>query len=162
MISTCKAGDTNHTYYYPLTWPECCLDSIEIQPDMDPCQPNLLDPATFQHRLQQILDAPTQSEHNALSTLYGISRPSMLPHLGMLPFPQCLPADSMHLPCLNVPDLLIGLYQGQIHGREPCTWAVLVGSTWQALFISMGCHLPYPRGYYQRMSGVCIACWWLG
>ena len=70
----------------------------------------------------------------------GISKPSILSGLQSklsLPIPKCFTVDLMHLLYLNLGDLLISLWRGQLRcdptdSKADWDWAVLTGDVWTA------------------------------
>jgi hypothetical protein len=68
----------------------------------------------------------------------GISKPSIFTGLkNPLGIPGCFPLDMMHLICLNIPDLLLSLWQGILKcdnkdNISTWDWVKLTGDTWKA------------------------------
>lgn len=75
-------------------------------------------------------------EKHRLAT--GICKPSLMSGLHSsccLPVPTGFSLDSMHLPALNVPDVLLNFYRGTFKcdpndDKSTWTWAVFVGDVW--------------------------------
>ncbi|KAJ7071905.1 hypothetical protein B0H15DRAFT_965693 [Mycena belliarum] len=78
----------------------------------------------------------TEYEERRLET--GISKPSIfsgLPDEHTLGLPDAYSLDFMHLPTLNLPDLMIPLWRGKFDcdktdSTDSWDWAVLIGETW--------------------------------
>jgi hypothetical protein len=82
--------------------------------------------------------SPNEVQYVKRRLATGISKPSIF--LGLyeaktLGVPGCFGSDIMHLLLLNIPDLLINLWQGTfdcdtMDNCESWDWAVLCGTTW--------------------------------
>ena len=93
----------------------------------------------YERNLALVLTSTSERQYriNRLST--GISRPSIflgLQDTKMLPIPHVFPLDVMHLVSLNLSDLILGLWRGQID-RDPQDnniwyWATLKDRNWEA------------------------------
>ncbi|KIY51705.1 hypothetical protein FISHEDRAFT_64061 [Fistulina hepatica ATCC 64428] len=102
---------------------------------------------------------PTQYERNRLAT--GISKPSILsglPPLRNLGIPGMFTGNCMHLPCLNLPDLLIPLFRGLFkcdkNGNDSVAswqWAVFkFYAIWQTHGKEVATMMPYIPGSFGR------------
>jgi hypothetical protein len=100
-------------------------------------------PATSTHKYSQnlahVMQSPNETQYKMQHKQMGISKPSLfsgLPTNWHLPIPGCFPADLMHLVSLNLRDLLINLWCGNLDcnqgdNHDTWDWAVLKGEIWQ-------------------------------
>ena len=122
-------------HYYPaLLKPNDCNhrgsnhDDIDINTLSDP------DEQTYQANLRLLLSSTSSDEHARNRRETGISKPSIFQGLGrILPLPRCFPGDLMHQPVINLCDLLISLWRGQmkVYGldkKDTWDWAVFMDS----------------------------------
>ena len=122
-------------HYYPvLLKPDDCdhcgsnHNNININTINDP------DDKKYQTNLRLLLSSTNADEHarNRLET--GISKPSIFQGLNrILPLPRCFPGDLMHQPVINLCDLLLSLWRGQmkLYGsdkKDTWDWAVFMDS----------------------------------
>lgn len=99
----------------------------------------------------------TQYEKQRLET--GICKPSIfsgLPPKHILGLPGCFAGDAMHLPALNIPDLLIPLWRGLFDcdkndDKDSWDWAVLKNAEdWKEHGKQVACATPYIPGSFDR------------
>ena len=122
-------------HYYPvLLKPNNCNhrgcnhDDIDINAVSEP------DSEQYQTNLLLLLSSTNSDEYTNRRRETGISKPSIFQGLSrVLPLPRCFPGDIMHQPVINLCDLLISLWRGQmkVYGldkRETWDWAVFMGS----------------------------------
>ncbi|KIJ12680.1 hypothetical protein PAXINDRAFT_14442 [Paxillus involutus ATCC 200175] len=88
----------------------------------------------------------------------GIFKPTIF--LGFRPdrilgIPTCFGSDIMHLPSLNIPDLIINLWCGVFtcdagDDKQTWWWATLVGEVWKSLGKAVADTRPHLPGSYDR------------
>jgi hypothetical protein len=103
---------------------------------------NLSEPSCeiYETELSKIIQATDQNDYEKKRKETGISKPSILSGLVKsltLPVPLCFSIDLMHLLCLNIGELLIPLWRGQLKcnptdKKDSWDWATLVDDTWIA------------------------------
>ena len=114
-------------HYYPaLLKPRDCdhrgsnHDDININTLRGP------DDKRYQTNLRLLLSSTNLDQHAHNRRETGISKPTIFQGLGrILPLPRCFPGDLMHQPVINLCDLLISLWRGQmkLYGSdEKATW----------------------------------------
>ena len=125
-------------HYYPvLLKPNDCdnrhgcnHDDINVNDIGDP------DTEKYQADLHLLLSSTNSEEYKNHRRETGISKPSIFQGLHrILPLPRCFPGDIMHQPVINLCDLLISLWRGQmnVYGRDK-------KDTWDwAVFMDNGC-----------------------
>jgi len=101
---------------------------------------NLTEPscAIYETELQKIIHATDQTDYEKKRKETGISKPSILSGLVKsltLPVPLCFSIDLMHLLCLNIGELLLPFWHGQLKcdptdKKDSWDWATLVDDTW--------------------------------
>ncbi len=121
--------------------PDIDINSI-IMPSLD----------EYNERLHHILGSKSTHKYECCHRETGICKPSIVSVLPKtVPVPKCFPADTMHLFGLNISQLLISLWHGNIdHVRDndPTTWPFAVlhdNVVWQAYGVSVtgaGLYLP--------------------
>ena len=108
-------------------------------PDVDLRTLTRLSPEQYQEQLSAVVDSLDQNDYKKNRKESGISKPSILSGLFsdyIFPIPSCFTIDIMHLFCLNIGDLLIQLWQGELKidleadKKSDWTWATLVGDAW--------------------------------
>ena len=116
-----KPADCNH--------PGCSHNDIDINTISSP------DDKKYQANLRLLLSSANSDQHAQRRRETGISKPSIFQGLGtrILALPGCFPGDLMHQPVINLCDLLISLWRGQmkVYGsdkKETWDWAVLMDS----------------------------------
>ena len=138
-------------HYYPvLLKPNNCNhrgsnhDDIDVNTLSDP------DEQTYQANLHLLLSSTSSNEHACNRHETGISKPSIFQGLGqILPLPRCFPRDVMHQPVINLCDLLILLWRGQmkvysLDKKETWDWAVFMDSGhWKEHRGEVACMSPF-------------------
>jgi len=109
-------------HYYPVLLkpndcnrPGCSHNDIDINTISDP------DDKKYQEKLHLLLSSTTPDEYARYRRETGISKPSIFQGLcRILPLPRCFPGDIMHQPVINLPDLIISLWRGQmkLYGQD--------------------------------------------
>ena len=88
----------------------------------------------YQSNLRLLLSSTNPSEHANYRRETGISKPSIFQGLSrILPLPKCFPGDLMHQSVINLCDLLISLWRGQMKAygsdqKDTWDWAVFMDS----------------------------------
>ena len=122
-------------HYYPALLkpndcdrPGCSHDDIDINTIRDP------DDKRYQANVRLLLSSTTSDQYARNRRETGISKPSIFQGLGrILPLPRCFPGDLMHQPVINLCDLVISLWRGQmkLYGldkKSTWDWAVFMDS----------------------------------
>ena len=129
-----KSG-TGHYYPVLLKPDDCGPDDRGCNhDDIDVNNINEPDDKQYQANLQLLLSSTSSNEHARNRRETGISKPSIFQGLGrILPLPKCFPGDLMHQPVINLCDLLISLWRGQMKAygsdkKESWDWAVFADS----------------------------------
>ena len=101
---------------------------------------NLTEPSCeiYETELRKIIQATDQNDYEKKRKETGISKPSILSGLVKsltLPVPLCFSIDLMHLLCLNIGELLLPLWRGQLKcdptdNKDSWDWATLIDNTW--------------------------------
>jgi len=126
-------------HYYPvLLKPNdcnrrgCSHNDININTIGDP------DDKKYQEKLRLLLSSTNSDEHARYRRETGISKTSIFQGLyRILPLPRCFPGDLMHQPVINLPDLIISLWRGQmkLYGqdkKDTWDWAIFMdGGRWK-------------------------------
>ena len=92
----------------------------------------------YEVQLAKIVLATDQADYEKKRKETGISKPSILSGLVRkftLPVPLCFSVDLMHLLCINIGELLIPLWRGQLKcdsndDKDTWDWVKLIGNTW--------------------------------
>ena len=122
-------------HYYPtLLKPKDCDHPGSSHDDIDINAINDPDSEKYRSNLQVILSSTSADQYarNRLNT--GISKPSVFQGLRqILPLPTCFPGDLMHQPVINLSDLLVSLWRGQMKAygtdeKSTWDWAVFMES----------------------------------
>jgi len=109
-------------------------------PDIDIRNLTEPSPEIYKTELSKIIHATDQNDYEKKRKETGISKPSILSGLVKsfaLPMPLCFSVDLMHLLCLNIGELFIPLWRGQLKcdptdEKDSWDWATLVDDTWIA------------------------------
>ena len=108
-------------------------------PDIDINSITTPSPDEYNERLRFVLGSASTREYERRRKETGICKPSIVSALPKaIPILKCFPADTMHLFALNISQLLISLWRGNIdHARDddPSTWSFAVlrdNAIWQA------------------------------
>ncbi|KAF9642967.1 hypothetical protein BDM02DRAFT_3104994 [Thelephora ganbajun] len=122
-------------HYYPALLKPCDCDhrgsnhdDINVNTISGP------DHKKYQANLQLLLSSANSDQHAQHRRETGISKPSIFQGLSrVLPLPRCFPGDIMHQPVINLCDLLISLWRGQmkLYGsdkKDTWDWAVFMDS----------------------------------
>ncbi len=95
-------------------------------------------PEVYQAGLAKVIASRDQTDYERNRKTTGISKPSILSGLNpklMLGIPKCFTVDLMHLLFINLGELLIPLWRGQLRcdptdSKATWDWAVLTDDTW--------------------------------
>jgi hypothetical protein len=122
-------------HYYPaLLKPSDCNHPGSSHDDIDINAINSPDDKRYQGDLRLLLSSTNSDQHAQRRRETGISKPSIFQGLDrILPLPKCFPGDLMHQPVINLCDLLISLWRGQmkVYGTDnkaTWDWAVFMDS----------------------------------
>ncbi|KAJ7088471.1 hypothetical protein B0H15DRAFT_939305 [Mycena belliarum] len=93
----------------------------------------------YQTNLIFLSEAKNEAQYNNRRLETGISKPTIFSGLHpdhILGIPDIFGIDTMHLPCLNLPDLLIPLWRGLFEcdksdDKSTWEWIVLIADTWR-------------------------------
>jgi len=96
-------------------------------------------PEIYTANLQLVVASQDQNDYERNRKATGISKPSLLSGLVpalMLPIPLCFSVDLMHLLFINIPDLLVSLWQGKFKcedtdDKATWDWVKLIGPVWK-------------------------------
>jgi hypothetical protein len=84
----------------------------------------------YNKRLHHVLGSTSVREYEHCCRETGICKPSIIFALPKtIPVPKCFPADTMHLFGLNISQLLVSLWRGNIdhvQNNDPITWPFAV------------------------------------
>lgn len=89
--------------------------------------------------LHSVMSSRSHADHQVRRRETGISMPSFfsgLPAGRICPVPRCFSSDQMHRDALNIPDLLLNLWHGNLKcdpadDKSSWDWAVLTGDVWK-------------------------------
>ena len=123
-------------HYYPVLLkpnncnnrPGCNHNDIDINTISGP------DDEKYKANLHLLLSSTNSDQYKNHRRETGISKPSIFQGLHrILPLPKCFPGDIMHQPVINLCDLLISLWRGQMNvngsdKKSTWDWAVLMDS----------------------------------
>ena len=122
-------------HYYPALLKPCdCNHRGSNHDDININAINPPDDKKYQGNLRLLLSSTNSDQHAHHRRETGISKPSIFQGLGrILPLPRCFPGDLMHQPVINLCDLLISLWRGQMKSygsdnKANWDWAVFVDS----------------------------------
>jgi len=122
-------------HYYPaLLKPNDCDHRGSNHGDIDINTIGSADAKKYQANLRLLLSSTNSDQHAQHRRETGISKPSIFQGLSrVLPLPTCFPGDLMHQPVINLCDLLISLWRGQmkVYGldkKDNWDWAVFMDS----------------------------------
>ncbi len=113
-------------------------------------------PERYAENLKYVVTSPNKTRYNERRKATGICKPTIFSGLSRrLQIPKCFGLDVMHLPAINIPDLLLGLWRavfecGKGDDRSTWTWAVLVGGTWKDHGKQVAQCTPYLPGSFDR------------
>lgn len=107
-------------------------------PDTDIRRISIASVEKYQEDIQDLLTSQSTAEYERKRKQTGLSKPTLLSGLDpnlMFPPPRCFVLDLMHLLQLNIPELLIDLWRGNIKceptdNKQTWAWMKLVGPTW--------------------------------
>ena len=126
-------------HYYPVLLKPCDCnhrgsnhDDININNIRGP------DSEKYQANLRLLLSSTSADQHAFHRRETGISKPTIFQGLSrILPLPRCFPGDIMHQPVINLCDLLLSLWRGQmkVYGSDKKAtwdWAIFMdGGLWK-------------------------------
>ena len=122
-------------HYYPaLLKPDDCDHRGCSHEDIDINTISGSDDKKYQANLRLVLSSEKPDEYARHRRETGISKPCIFQGLGrLLPLPRCFPGDLMHQPVINLCDLLLSLWRGQmkLNGsdkKDTWDWAVFMES----------------------------------
>lgn len=125
------------TVYYPVLLKPRDYNVANCNHDDIPARSvTLCSHEDYMDDLVKLLSCETQAEYNALRKETGICKPSILMGLWkVIPPPLLFPSDLMHLTGLNIPDLFLGLWRGNLDcddsdSKAAWDWATLKGDAW--------------------------------
>ncbi|KAF8816949.1 hypothetical protein BYT27DRAFT_7247837 [Phlegmacium glaucopus] len=112
----------------------------------------------YQKAVQIVLKSRTKAEHQHNRKSTGITRPSIFsafPEDRVLAVPHCFGGDLMHLISLNIPDLLLDLWRGNLEcdptdDKNTWQWLVLVEDVWKNHGTRVVDTTPYLPGSFDR------------
>ena len=138
-------------HYYPaLLKPVDCDHRGSNHNDVNINTVSSPDGENYQARLQLLLSSTNSDQHAEHRRETGISKPSIFQGLGrILPLPTCFPGDLMHQPVINLCDLLISLWRGQLKSygsdkKDTWDWAVFMNSAcWKEHGNEVACASPF-------------------
>lgn len=125
-------------YYAAHLCPNGYAGSGCDHPDIDIRNLSRPSPGIYETQLEKVVLATDQADYEKKRKETGISKPSILSGLlrkYTLPIPLCFSVDLMHLLCINIGELLIPLWRGQLKcdpndNKETWDWVKLIGETW--------------------------------
>jgi hypothetical protein len=122
-------------HYYPaLLKPSDSNHPASNHVDVDINEIDSPNEQSYKGKLRRLLSSTTSDQHAHHRRETGISKPSIFQGLDrILPLPRCFPGDLMHQPVINLCDLLISLWRGQmkVNGSDKKVtwdWAVFMDS----------------------------------
>ena len=122
-------------HYYPaLLKPNGCDHPGSNHDDINVNKVEGPDDKRYQTNLQLVLSSTNSDQHAQHRRETGISKPCIFQGLcRILPLPRCFPGDLMHQPVINLCDLLLSLWRGQmkVYGsdkKDTWDWAVFMDS----------------------------------
>jgi hypothetical protein len=112
----------------------------------------------YENNLKFLVNSTTKREYENRRLETGVCKPSILmglPRKHRLSLPGCFAIDVMHLPALNIPDLLLPLWRGtfdcdKTDNKSSWTWAVLQKDVWKAHGKEVAQATPYIPGSFDR------------
>ena len=110
----------------------------------------------YKQHLKYVEQSPNKTQYTKHRRATGICKATILSGLSRrLQIPRLFSVDIMHLPALNIPDLLIGLWRGTLDcdrhdNRSSWTWAVLVGRVWKEHGAEIARCTPHLPGSFDR------------
>jgi hypothetical protein len=114
------------------------------------------DSERYEQHLAFVERSPNKTQYTKRRLATGICKATILSGLARrLRIPRLFSVDIMHLPALNIPDLVIGLWRGTFDcdkhdDRSSWTWAVLVGRKWKEHGAEVARCTPYLPGSFDR------------
>ncbi|KAG9225406.1 hypothetical protein CCMSSC00406_0006207 [Pleurotus cornucopiae] len=108
--------------------------------------------------LNAIINSRTTTEYKGIRLKTGVVKPCLiegLPRERSLGVITMNTLDFMHIPALNIPDLLFSLFRGKIvcektDDKRTWDWAVLQGKTWKTHGAEVAACTPYLPGSFDR------------
>jgi hypothetical protein len=125
-------------YYAAHLCPNGYAGSGCDHPDIDIRNLSKASPGTYAAQLAKVVLATDQTDYEKKRKETGISKPSILSGLVRkftLSVPLCFSVDLMHLLCINIGELLIPLWRGQLKcdpndDKDTWDWVKLIGDVW--------------------------------
>jgi hypothetical protein len=129
---------TSGHYYAAHLCPNGYAGSGCDHPDIDIRNLSKPSPRIYEAQLAKVVLVTDQADYEKKRKETGISKPSILSGLVRkftLPVPICFSVDLMHLLCINIGELLIPLWRGQLKcdsndNKDTWDWVKLIGNTW--------------------------------
>jgi len=163
------------SHYYPaMLKPIGYTESGCDHDDIDIAAMPQASTTTYYDGLMKVIRSRNQTDYERNRRETGITRPSLFSALpNIYPLPGCFPADTLHQPMLNVPDLLFKLWRGSFERSDSDTqeweWAVLVGDTWEQFGAAVAAAAEYlpgsfgraPRNPFDKINSGFKACEWM-
>jgi hypothetical protein len=126
-------------YYPALLKPKHYTVDGCNHPNVDPQHLKPQSPAEFQAVIDRLERAPNQNQHDAIRKATGVYQASIfegLPERNRFSIPVMFPLDLMHILSLNLADLMVSLWRGEItcdasDDKKNWAFAVLVDRVWQ-------------------------------
>ena len=119
-----KPGAGN--YYPVMLKPNGTLPPGSSHADININSITTLSPEEYNERLCYVLGSTSNHDYEHCHKETGICKPSIVSALPrFIPVPKCFPADTMHLFGLNLSQLLVSLWHGNIDHAlhdDPKTW----------------------------------------
>ena len=117
-----------------------------------------IDPEAYREKLAYLLASPNITQYRKRRRETGIVKPSIFAGLQprhMSPVPLCFVLDLMHLIALNLAELLLPLWRGQLYTRRPDNhalweWVTLKDETWTQHGADVASCTPYLPGSFDR------------
>jgi hypothetical protein len=153
------------SHYYPvLQLPNDYAAKVPkcAHPDVDPTDVASWDVSdeAYLANLGELLSARTQAAYKAARLKTGLVKPSIFlgfPASNTLGVPGSFTIDMMHLPALNIPDLMIKLWRGVFEhtgADDPRTWPwaqfLRDSRIWREHGDEVGSSLPYLPTWFER------------
>lgn len=112
----------------------------------------------YRQSLDYVMASSSAAEYKRRRLATGICKPTIfsgLPSKHVLGIPGCFVLDIMHLPALNIPDLMIPLWRGTFEcdnsdDKTNWQWAVLKGQAWKDHGKAVADATPYIPGSFDR------------
>ena len=114
--------------------------------------------SSYRKNIGIIVNSTNKKDYEKKRLETGLCKPSLLAGVAAREFlgpPGCFAADVMHLPCLNLPELFLGLWRGTLDcdksdSKEEWPWYVLKGEIWKVHGAKVASATPYIPGSFDR------------